>query len=106
MLADTTDKALKKYKIPEAEGGGTRGALVAAGDTVLWQMFASVIVPGITINRLCWGVSKAITASKITHPAARWIPTAVGLASIPLIIHPIDEIIHKGMDESYRKYVK
>lgn len=107
VLADTADKATKRHKLPESEGGGTRGALIASGDTLIWQMLASVIVPGFTINRICWGSSKILKATKLkgAHPAVKFIPTIVGLASIPLIIHPIDSAIDTLMDNTYRKYV-
>lgn len=107
VLADTADKAGKRHKLPESEGGGTRGALIASGDTLLWQMLASVIVPGFTINRICWGSSKLLKVTKLrgAHPAVKFIPTVVGLASIPLIIHPIDHAIDSLMDNTYRKYV-
>lgn len=40
-----------KFQKPEILGGGLRSAAVMAGDTLLWQMFASVVIPGFTINR-------------------------------------------------------
>lgn len=93
------------------------------GDVVLWQILASVslrflllcnfsseiffqvAIPGFTINRICWGVQKAQKLAKIKHPVAKWVPTIVGLLSIPLIIHPIDSAVDVLMDETYRKYV-
>lgn len=33
-----------------------------------------------------------------------WISTAVGLASIPLIIRPIDMSVESMMDSTYRKW--
>jgi fission process protein 1 len=48
----------------------------------------------------------AVQASKIKGPLGKWAPTAIGLMSIPFIIHPIDRLMDYVMDETYRKYVK
>merc|ERR1712150_434334 len=52
VLADTYDKGVKQSKEP---GADTSKVAIAAMDTLLWQALASVIVPGFTINRICWG---------------------------------------------------
>lgn len=101
VLADTADKGIKAH---EKEGSSNRDVAVRAGDVLTWQMFASVIIPGFTINRLTKGTSFVVKRFKI--PNARYIPTAIGLASIPFIISPIDHLVDYLMDESYRKYLK
>lgn len=62
-------------------------------DTLLWQGLASVVIPGLTINRLCAG-SRVLLNRYVTHllsqQVRQWLVTGVGLCSIPLIIHPID----------------
>lgn len=63
------------------------------------------MIPGLTINRICWSVGKGLKLAKIQHPLAKWAPTLVGLASIPFIIHPIDQGVDVLMDNTYRKYV-
>eukprot|EP00242_Pyramimonas_sp_CCMP2087_P007443 CAMPEP_0198211060 /NCGR_PEP_ID=MMETSP1445-20131203/22602_1 /TAXON_ID=36898 /ORGANISM="Pyramimonas sp., Strain CCMP2087" /LENGTH=198 /DNA_ID=CAMNT_0043885253 /DNA_START=241 /DNA_END=834 /DNA_ORIENTATION=- len=84
---------------------------LAVADTFVWQLFASVALPGIFINRAVAATQQALKSqeaelSKATperavhgrffsrisrHPSLlRWAPTAVGLGLIPLIIHPID----------------
>ncbi|XP_062565496.1 mitochondrial fission process protein 1 [Armigeres subalbatus] len=106
VLADTADKSRKQYAKPEILGGGLRGAAIASGDTLLWQMFASVIIPGFTINRICWLTKKALSMNKVKGPVGKWGPTAIGLLAIPFIIHPIDNGVDMVMDQTYRKYVK
>ncbi|XP_055609414.1 mitochondrial fission process protein 1-like [Uranotaenia lowii] len=106
VLADTADKSRKQYNKPEILGGGLRGAAIASGDTLIWQMFASVIIPGFTINRICWVSKKVLAANKVKGPLGKWAPTFLGLLAIPFIIHPIDHGVDFVMDESYRKYVK
>ena len=64
-------------------------------DTLIWQGLASVIIPGFTINRICALsrvlLSRGMSRRLLSSPALRkWTVTAVGLASIPFIIEPID----------------
>lgn len=101
VLADTADKAIKAH---EKDGSSNKDVAIKAGDVLTWQMLASVIIPGYTINRLTKGTRFVVKRYKI--PQARYIPTAVGLASIPFIIKPIDKLVDYFMDETYRKYLK
>lgn len=101
VFADTYDKSMKEY----TSSDNIKKAILVAGDVVTWQMLASVMIPGFTINRICWAVGKGIKAAKFKHKLGKWIPTVVGLASIPFIIHPIDSGVDKLMDETYRKYL-
>lgn len=74
-----------------------RTAFVEAADTFLWQGLASVVVPGIVINRVVAAVSK------FGPPQYKvWLPTAVGLSTIPFIIKPIDHAIDLLMDQVIR----
>merc|ERR1719411_2248571 len=50
VLPDTADKATKMSKEKDSD---TKKVALAAFDTLVWQAFASVIVPGFTINRIC-----------------------------------------------------
>ena len=83
----------------------------ACGDTLLWQTLASVAIPGLVINRVVAGMGAALHsthAASLRLPAAasRWLPTAVGLAMIPLIIHPIDALVDTILDNSTRPYMR
>lgn len=64
----------------------------SAARTFLWQMIASVMVPGATINLTVKVASKGLSMVKASPPLARWGPVAIGLAAIPVIIHPIDKL--------------
>ena len=67
---------------------------IAVLDTLVWQGLASVILPGLAINRLC-AVSRIMLnwrARKLCSDRVRkWIVTSVGISAIPVIIHPIDK---------------
>lgn len=69
-------------------------------------MLASVIIPGFTINRICWGTGRLLKMAKANKMIRKTVPTGVGLASIPLIIHPIDRLMDYVMDNTYRKFIK
>jgi len=85
VLAD----AKHKY---DADGDARHGV-----DALVWQLFASVILPGAVVNRIV-----AATAAATKRPL---VPTAVGLASIPFIIKPIDELVHFCMDSTLRPWL-
>lgn len=82
-----------------------KGAIKTAADVFIWQMMASVVIPGFTINRLCWATGKILKKNKVKGLPGKWGATMVGLASIPFIIKPIDKFVDYAMDETYRKYV-
>jgi len=93
---------MKTYK---SSNGNIKKSVLTCGDVVIWQMLASVAIPGFTINRICWAVGKGLQAAKFKHKLGKWIPTILGLSSIPFIIHPIDNAVDKLMDNTYRKYL-
>ena len=86
--------------------GSTKAEVTSAAvDTLVWQSFASVIIPGFTINRVC--ASSLIVLGR-TYPNVpikrrKVIAMAIGLFCIPMIVQPIDELVHKVMDLSIRK---
>ena len=75
-------------------------------DTLIWQSFASVIVPGITINRICaLSLYMLKYSSKLPAKAQKLITTGIGLACIPFIVKPIDLLVDFVMDETFRKAI-
>ena len=76
---------------------------IATFDTLLWQSLASVMIPGLTIN-LIVKASRFAVARTTALPAlvAKWMPTAFGIGSIPVIVHPIDSFVDFSLDNSTR----
>jgi fission process protein 1 len=70
-------------------------------DALLWQTAASVVIPGLVINRIVAGVN---VAAKSAGLRGKFFGTMAGLASIPLIIHPIDHGVEVVMDNTFRKW--
>ena len=62
---------------------------------------------GFTINRICAAslFTLAKTAPKVPLNTRKWLTTFVGLGVIPFIIHPIDSLVHYGMDNTTRKWI-
>ena len=95
-----------KKQLGDKEGAMSKVG-IAAFDTLVWQALASVIIPGFTINRICAAslFSLAKVAPKVPLNTRKWITTAVGLGVIPFIVHPIDTLVHFGMDNTTRKWI-
>ncbi|EFN78658.1 mitochondrial fission process protein 1 [Harpegnathos saltator] len=103
VLADTVHKGTHVYKV-DTSSQRNKNVLLSTSDTLIWQAFASIIVPGFTINRICAAVQFAQRKSTNVVLRKPWISTIVGLVSIPFIIHPIDHAVERTMDITYRKY--
>lgn len=75
-------------------------------DTMLWQVLASVIIPGVTINCIVKASRLAVRKSPLSLPAlvSQWFPTAAGLGSIPFIVRPIDEAVDLILDKTTRQW--
>jgi fission process protein 1 len=73
---------------------------------MVWQTFASVLIPGYTINMLV-KASRFVVSRTTTLPvfAAAWLPTTVGLGSIPFIVKPIDHAVDAAMDVTIRRWL-
>ena len=78
---------------------------VATIDTLVWQTLASVFIPGAAINGIVRASRFALARTPVGVPVvlSTWAPTAIGLGSIPLIIHPIDQVVDFFMDSTYRQ---
>lgn len=126
VLADTMDKAFKEWELSGRCETGPSGAMRAmrvattAFDALSWQLLASVFVPGSVIHFTYSVMTFAVahvtdvgggdgtadmafsTLPAATTAALNYLPTVVGLATIPFIVEPIDETIHKVHDMSIR----
>jgi hypothetical protein len=78
-------------------------------DTLLWQTLASLLVPPLLINRTCkltaFGLGKYFPPAaypSLTPRRRALVQTAVGLAVIPFIVHPIDHGVHFALDHTSR----
>ena len=106
-LADALTSGKKAYEssTKAQKPNATTTAVVSTADTLLWQSLASVMIPGLAINQIVKATRMAVAKSPAGLPVivSTWLPTAMGLGSIPLIIHPIDHFVDVLMDNSFRK---
>jgi fission process protein 1 len=108
VLADTQDKGRAAYQrsVKASSTGEPDTMLVAeqAGDCLVWQLLASVFVPGFVIHQVVHAIGWALKrAASVPVPVRTWLPTIGGLAAIPFIIHPIDHAVDVVLDNSIRK---
>ena len=61
------------------------------------------MIPGATINVIVKASRFALGRPPIPTAVAGWAPTIIGLGSIPLIIHPIDDAVDYLLDNTTRK---
>jgi hypothetical protein len=50
--------------------------------------------------------SQFLAKQPLPAPAKKWIPVALGLTSIPAIIHPIDDFVESVMNRTVRQVTK
>ena len=63
-------------------------------EAAVWQGLASVIIPGFTINRICWMSAIALrNRTFLSSIQQKYLVTLIGLGSIPVIIKPIDRLV-------------
>uniref|UniRef100_A0A1A9UU57 Mitochondrial fission process protein 1 n=1 Tax=Glossina austeni TaxID=7395 RepID=A0A1A9UU57_GLOAU len=98
VVADASAKSWRKFQENESL---VQVANVAA-DVLLWQMLASVIIPGYTINRITHFSRIMFKQARARESIVKYMPTAIGLLSIPVIIHPIDRFVDFIMDKTIR----
>jgi mitochondrial fission process protein 1 len=107
--ATTAYGTWQKYpsEVKDSQYSREAKASLDSGDVLLWQSLASVIIPGAAINILVKASRFAVARSPvILAPAIKeWLPTAVGLGSIPFIIHPIDHAVDVMLDNTTRKWI-
>jgi fission process protein 1 len=98
VMMDTIDKTKKKYD----ETNDLDEAGKVAIDTCTWQMLASVFWPGSFI-RLVVAASTPHQFQGFVFKELDYVPTIIGLLTIPLIVKPIDEAVDRIMKNSVSK---
>ncbi|KJH40497.1 hypothetical protein DICVIV_13545 [Dictyocaulus viviparus] len=106
VCADALDKSSKVFNTYKDDPKRRRNKVsVAAADTFMWQLFASVAIPGFTINRVCHFSGLILNrVSRWPTPLRKCAVTALGLSMIPVIIHPIDAAVEIGMNRTFRRF--
>lgn len=102
VLADIYEKSNNFHQ----EKKDKYNTMIYASDLTVWHTFASMVLPALTIHSVVKYSNKGLNKMpKLNnYPKVKlWGPVALGLASIPFIIHPIDHAIDYIMDNTIRK---
>ncbi|XP_044738519.1 mitochondrial fission process protein 1-like [Chrysoperla carnea] len=106
ILLDSLSKGNAAYlqnKADEQQAEKPHPIMVAL-DRYVWHMFASVILPRYSLYGIRQSLIKFSNFARICQePIRTYFVTALALASIPVIIKPIDELTDHIMDNSFRK---
>lgn len=102
------DAIYKSYNAKHS-GESTSSIIRIGTDALLWQTFASVLIPGKVINLVTAGAVKVFQSDfsaikSLPVKVRTWSPTFIGLATIPFIIHPIDTAVDHVFDRTIRKW--
>jgi len=107
VFADTVDKTIKAFGSSKYISSALTVCAILEGlDAFLWQITASVALPGYTIHQVVEIVVAVLTAAgfDLDHGGVvATVPTAFGLLTIPFIVKPLDELAEQIMDFTLRK---
>ena len=105
VIADTIDKTKKVLDGTKYSGESINTCAAIEGvDALIWQLAASVALPGYTIHQLVAIVVALLDASGGDQSGViSALPTTCGLAMIPFIVKPLDELAEVAMDVTFRK---
>lgn len=93
-------------KIYEKREFGNRSMMVTGVDNFVWHGFASFLFPGLAINRGIHYTKQWSKGTRLPIKVKRFGPSLFGLALIPFIVHPIDDMTDWLMDNTFRKVIK
>jgi len=103
---DTVDKAVVSLRENKPIDIVARNTF----DALLWQVLASVLIPGKLVHLITHSADYLVKRKPVKQylPShlRRFGPTAVGLAVIPFIVHPIDALVTDLLDATTRKWWK
>lgn len=101
----------KQQSIPNLSSSqATLGVAAVGMDAFFWQMGATVFLPAMVVNRVCWAVSKILRVNATVGGGGggrglrSWIPILCGLSVIPVLPHVIDPLMDTALDLTLRKF--
>ena len=105
--ADTYLKAVAEYEKPISPETQLHRTGIVTLDTLIWHSMASIVFPGLSIHTIVKYAKKGVAATSIPQRSVKLgaaLPTVIGLASIPFVIHPLDHLADFIMDNVPRKF--
>ena len=78
-------------------------------DTLIWQSFATIIIPSYVIHKIVYFTKDLIKDIEILNKyetVRYYLPSMIGILSIFVIMQPIDDLVDFIMDNTIRKTMK
>lgn len=101
----TTQRVATPLQRTEPRDQRSAAAAVAITDAAMWHAAASVVIPGVLINRSVWATKRALQRVGAPLHVVTALPTAVGLMMIPLLVHHIDDAVTRAMEQHVRPHL-
>lgn len=74
----------------------------ASTDALIWQLFATVLIPGITLRCVYAASNSTLRMFAMPYYPRRYISSVARLSAIPFIVAPIDYFVTNLMDVTIR----
>jgi fission process protein 1 len=105
FAGDTLHKGHKAYHDPKSADNKYYYVIKHSGYTVLWQFFATCLIPALAINIVVGRVHNILTYKKFSQKTIRYTPLSIGLLMIPLFNIYIDPIVGDSLDYLFDKHL-
>ena len=104
---DITISTVEEYQKSKNRPDQNKRAMIKCIDQSSFHSMASLLFPSIAIHSVVKytdkGLNLAVARGLKLPGFARFLPSILGIASIPFIIHPLDELADLVMDNTLRK---
>ena len=101
FAADTFHKGHKAYHDPNCTDNKYYHVIKHSSYTILWQFFATCLIPALAINLVVGRVHNILTQRKFSQSVIRYTPLSIGLLMIPLFNIYIDPVVGDALDHLF-----
>ncbi len=103
--ADTIHKGHKAYNDPNQIDNKHLHVIKQSGYTILWQFFATCLIPPLCINIVVGASHKYLFKRGYSKNAIRYLPLSIGLALIPLFNIYVDPVVGNILDNVFERFL-
>lgn len=98
FIADTFHKGHKAYNDPNQQDNKHYHVIKSSGYTILWQFFATCVIPPLCINLVVGRTHNFLTRRNYGINIIKFAPLTVGLIMIPLFNIYVDPVVEHALD--------
>lgn len=100
FAADTLHKSHKAYNDPNIQENTSKSyhVIKSSGYTILWQFFATCLIPPLCINLVVGRTHNFLVKRKFNPNMIRYLPVSIGLLIIPLFNIYVDPVVEHALD--------